>query len=151
MLHVEVAMRIPHCSMKTGRVANLFVRGLACTAIAATAESQVGPWRISRASLDASGGEIPVQSLNPAISASSNLVTFATVAALLPADMNGAFDLYLVDTSLGTLELVSATSTGASGNQETTMQADFSDDDRMVAFMSRASDLVPGLSDDYHA
>ncbi len=108
----------------------------------------------NRVSLDANGQEIPTDSVLGEIAPYGRFVTFTTTAALLPSDTNnGQSDVYLVDTTTGSLELISMTYQGTSGNLQSYGQADFSDDARMVAFRSQAGNMVPGLSPwiSYHA
>ncbi len=104
-----------------------------------------------RASLDVNGQEISI-GWNGAISAYGRFVTFTTTQALLPSDGNAALaDIYLVDKTTGALDLISQTSQGVSGNNDSALRASISDDGRMVAFHSRATDLVPGLGNFEHA
>lgn len=132
------------------RIASLFLRMFVCAGPVLTASAQAGPWTLSRVSLGPNGAEISVGGWEQAISPSGRLVAFFTMADLLPQDGNGTADIYILDTTTGLLELLSATTNGTSGIQPTFLQPDFSYDDRMVSFMTRA-DVVPGLADTYHA
>ncbi len=105
----------------------------------------------NRVSLDANGQEI-AYGYNGGIAAYGRFVTFTTSAALLPADNNaGTNDIYLVDTASGSLELISLTYQGGSGNLPSEMPADLSEDGRMVAFHSRATNMLPGQGTDENA
>ncbi len=74
-------------------------------------------------------------------------VAFKTVEALVPADTNGAKDIYVRDFDTGTYELVSVDSFGVVGNAFSACPT-ISDNSRYVAFDSRATNLVPGDTND---
>lgn len=76
--------------------------------------------------------------LKPAISADGHYVVFATKAALLAGDTNGAMDVYRKDVLTGAVVLVSATGSGIAGNADS-YDADISGDGRYVTFTSLAS------------
>ena len=79
----------------------------------------------------------------PDISADGTRVVFATRDALVPADGNGVGDVYLRDLEAGTTTLVSAATGGGAGNGASSSPT-LSDDGRLVAFVSGASDLLGG-------
>jgi RHS repeat-associated protein len=61
----------------------------------------------------------------------------------VPNDVNGRTDVFLRDLQLGTTSLVSGNLAGLSGNGDST-EPSLSDDGRLIAFASQASDLVAG-------
>jgi Tol biopolymer transport system component len=80
----------------------------------------------------------------PAVSSGGRYVVFESSASNLVAnDTNGAMDVFMRDTLLGTTVRVSTSASGAQGN-EYSRAPSMSADGRYVAFGSRASNLVPG-------
>jgi len=80
----------------------------------------------------------------PAISGDGRLVAFQSPATnLVPGDTNKLSDIFLKDLQTGALTRIS---TGASGQQADGMSqsVSLSDDGSVAAFVSRASNLVPG-------
>lgn len=95
-------------------------------------------------SLDPSGAQAPGQTATVDISADARYVVFdSTGASLAPGDTNGTYDVYRRDRATGTTVRVSQTPGGAPGN-DASGPATVSPDGRFVAFLSYASDLVPG-------
>jgi Tol biopolymer transport system component len=100
--------------------------------------------------LDASGTTVVVTgtgndgvtypSLHPQLSGNGSRIAFVTPTPLVPGDLNGLEDVYVVAATGGAAELVSVTG-GAAGNKASTDPA-ISDDGLIVAFGSRASNLV---------
>ena len=84
---------------------------------------------------------VPADGGSPGISADGRYVVFASDTALVPQDTNGASDVYLRDELLGTLTLVSVSSSGAIGNDQSFYPA-LSADGRFVAFASYATNLT---------
>jgi Tol biopolymer transport system component len=88
----------------------------------------------------------------PAISADGRFVAFASGATnLVEGDTNGRFDVFVYDRQSRTTELVSVTSDGVQGNVDSGLggprggfPVSVSGDGRLVAFVSSASNLVPG-------
>ena len=79
----------------------------------------------------------------PAISANGRVIAFAANATnLVPGD-DSTTDVYVRDRSTGTTRLVSVATDGSTGGQES-LEPTISADGRMVAFHSRATDLVAG-------
>ncbi len=84
-------------------------------------------------------------SYSPVVSADGNFVAFQSLASNLAAnDTNSKYDIYLRDMSSGNITLVSATPTGASGDNYSQYMGGVSSDGRYVLFSSSASDLVAG-------
>ncbi len=100
--------------------------------------------RVSLSSMGTLGDD---QSFSPSISADGRYVAFASLATnLVAGDTNGCMDVFVRDTQTGTTTRVSVDS---AGNQtETTPTGSqypaISGDGRFVAFVSEASNLVPG-------
>jgi len=102
-----------------------------------------------RVSLSSSGAQGNLQSfMTHALTPDGRYVAFTSLANnLVPADTNGAYDVFLRDRHLGTTELVSVDSKGTQGNlrsDETWISAD----GRFVSFRSMATNLVPGDTND---
>lgn len=83
-------------------------------------------------------------SINGAISTNGQFVAFQSDASdLLPGDTNDASDIFLCDLQAGTTKLISVAQDGSWGNDNSTDPA-ITPDGRFVAFVSEASNLVPG-------
>src|SRR6185436_5012987 len=79
-----------------------------------------------------------------AISADGRFVAFASSASnLVAGDTNGTNDIFLRDRAAGTTVLLSVDSAGTQGNGPSQSPA-ISADGHLVAFLSVASNLVPG-------
>jgi len=104
-----------------------------------------------RVSLGVNGQEFGTYASYSSISPYGRFVTFVTPESLLPIDTNGTWaDTYLVDAYSGAMELVSVTPQGVSGNLDSVGPTDISDDGSLVAFVSNATDILPGLSNFSH-
>ena len=80
----------------------------------------------------------------PAISADGRFVAFASRADnLVLGDSNSAADVFVHDRQTNLTTRVSVASTGAQGNRDSFLPA-ISADGRVVAFVSQATNLVPG-------
>lgn len=92
---------------------------------------------------------------HPKISGNGLYVAFRAYDELIAADSNGYKDVVRYTISTGALELVSVSSTGVQGNEQsgTTYQGDqgfdISADGNVVVFESVASNLVPSDDNDY--
>ncbi len=83
-------------------------------------------------------------STSPDISANGRFIVFSSEATnLVPGDTNGKRDIFIRDTVASTTKRVSVAKSGAQTNQNSD-QATVSNDGRYVAFVSTASNLVPG-------
>jgi len=80
-------------------------------------------------------------SLRPSLSRDGRYVAFESDAALLPIDLNGHKDIYVLDRQTNTLTLASRTSGGLNGNDDS-FDAHISGDGRHVAFTTHATNLV---------
>ena len=95
--------------------------------------------------ISAGPGGIPGNgdSFNPRISGDGRFVVFSSFADDLgPVDTNGNADVYLLDRSTGSMDLVSVSSSGAQGDGLST-DASVSADGRYVAFLTFATNLAP--------
>ena len=81
----------------------------------------------------------------PAIRADGRFVAFTTAATnLVPGDTNGVTDVFVHDRASGQTRRVSVSSAGAQGNAASGRGPSLSDDGRVVAFTSSATNLVAG-------
>jgi Tol biopolymer transport system component len=102
-----------------------------------------------RVNVDSSGGQAAGGSLypgsyDPSISADGRYVAFDSFAAnLVIGDTNGTYDVFVHDRVTGVTERVSVDSSGAEANDANGYPA-ISADGRFVAFLSLATNLVPG-------
>lgn len=98
----------------------------------------------TRVSVDSSGSQADGPSLSAVISADGRLVAFDSAATqLVSGDTNGALDVFVHDRQTGTTQRVSVASDGTQADKLSANQA-VSADGRFVAFMSAATQLVPG-------
>ncbi|MCS7470455.1 S8 family serine peptidase [Stieleria sp. ICT_E10.1] len=89
------------------------------------------------------------QSNNPSISGDGRYVAFESRASnLVPGDTNGVRDVFVYDRTEGTIERVSLGGDATQGNGHSSRPS-ISGDGRFVAFTSRASNLVPGDTNDW--
>jgi hypothetical protein len=98
----------------------------------------------TRISVAGSGVQGNHDSSKPAISADGRYVAFQSSASnLVAGDTNGAEDVFVRDTQMGTTTRVSVDASGVEGNTSS-FEAAISTDGRYVAFGSRANNLVAG-------
>jgi Tol biopolymer transport system component len=108
-----------------------------------------GPWRITeRANLSSGGaqdnGGVNVIGAGLAISADGRFVAFVSYGDnLVPGDTNGVGDVFVRDRRTGQTTRVSIVSDGSQANDQN-LYPSMSADGRLVAFVSRATNLVPG-------
>lgn len=81
------------------------------------------------------------ESFDPSISGDGSVVSFITQEALVPADLNGSWDMYVVDRTTGDLASPSAGSSAYGSDR-----GQLSDDGRFLVFRSGAG-LLSGLTD----
>jgi hypothetical protein len=96
-----------------------------------------------RVSVSTEGAEGDLPSVNAAISADGSVVVYISDSNLVPEDTNGRGDVLVRDVQAGTTKRVSVDSAGSQSNDTSKWPA-VSVDGRFVAFMSNASNLVPG-------
>jgi Tol biopolymer transport system component len=97
-----------------------------------------------RASVDSNGNQAMFGALAPAISADGRWVAFTSYSRdLVAGDTNGFFDTFVHDMQTGATTLVSVSSNGTQGN-DNSFGPRISADGRYVSFPSYASNLVPG-------
>ena len=98
----------------------------------------------TRVSVDASGGQVSGDSRAPTLSADGRYVAFYSLSpGLVGGDTNGVSDVFVRDLLTGSNTLVSVDSSGAHANGASSL-ASISPDGRYVAFLSSASNLVAG-------
>ncbi|WP_229070233.1 hypothetical protein [Actinoplanes sp. DH11] len=97
-----------------------------------------------RMSVSSGGAQGNDTSGQGAISGNGRHVVFTSIADnLVPGDTNGVADIFLRDRQAGTTERVSLPATGTQAT-DISIQASVSDDGTRVAFVSIATDMVPG-------
>jgi Tol biopolymer transport system component len=97
-----------------------------------------------RVSVDSAGHEADADSEGGTISGNGRFVAFSSEADnLVPGDTNAADDVFVHDLVTGQTILVSVGTGGVQGNGDSYWPS-LSDDGRLVAFYSEASNLVPG-------
>jgi Tol biopolymer transport system component len=85
-------------------------------------------------------------SIEPAISGNGRYVAFASIASdLMPGDTNLAWDVFVRDLQSGTDSLVSVSTNGGFGNNDSDSPA-ISTDGRFVLFSSKAQNLAAGCT-----
>ena len=109
-------------------------------------DRQTGATR--RVSVGPGGVQGDSSSFTPSISADGRFVAFSSSASnLVPDDINGIPDVFVRDRQTGTTRRVSVGPGGVQGNSSSFDPA-ISADGRFVAFISAASNLVPGDTND---
>jgi len=104
-----------------------------------------------RVSVSGTGEQANGGSSSPSLSADGRFIAFASGADnLVTGDTNNSQDIFVRDTLSGTNERVSVSSSGEQGNGHS-YQPSISADGRLIAFSSRANNLVPGDSGPYGA
>ncbi|MFO0981303.1 MAG: hypothetical protein U1E76_06025 [Planctomycetota bacterium] len=102
----------------------------------------------TRASVDSNGNQGDSYCADPVISSDGHVVVFASLATnLVAGDTNNEWDVFVRDLDQGTTERVSVAAdlTEANGNSYVPV---VSQDGRYVAFLSYATNLVPGDAND---
>lgn len=100
--------------------------------------------RTSRVSVSTRGAQGNDASYNPQISANGRYVAYwSTASNLVPGDTNDAGDVFVFDRALRVTTRVSTSRHRGQGDDESRVPA-ISADGRFVAFLSAASNLVPG-------
>ena len=98
----------------------------------------------TRVSVDSEGNQVNASSSHSSISTDGRFVAFSSRASnLVPGDTNNTRDIFVRDTLTNTTTRVSLDSAGNQAN-EGANNPSISVSGRFVAFSSRASDLVPG-------
>lgn len=99
-------------------------------------------------SVDTNGLPSDGASYEPAISADGRYVAFISSGDnLVPNDTNRTFDVYRRDLLTGTTDLVSANTSGSAANKSSRLPITVGNG-RYVLFLSTATDIVPGLSNE---
>jgi WD40 repeat protein len=98
----------------------------------------------ARVSVDSGGGQATGDSRAPSLSTDGQVVAFHSFASnLVSGDGNGVGDVFAHDRGTGVTERMSVSTSGGEGNGHS-YRAMVSGDAGTVAFMSEASNLVPG-------
>jgi Tol biopolymer transport system component len=98
----------------------------------------------TRVSVDSAGNQANSRSVGSSISADGRFVAFHSDASnIVPGDTNGKRDIFVRDTLTNTTTRVSFDSAGNQANSESYYPS-ISADGRFVAFLSNASNIVPG-------
>ncbi|HYJ68973.1 MAG TPA: PxKF domain-containing protein [Nocardioidaceae bacterium] len=98
-----------------------------------------------RISVSSAGAQGTGTSTTAAISADGRYVAFVSLAPnLVPGDTNGRQDVFVRDRSTGETSRVSVSSAGTQAADGNVIDVAISSDGRYVAFVSTASNLVPG-------
>ncbi len=96
-----------------------------------------------RVSISSDGNQGNGSSSEASISSDGRFIAFASSASnLVPNDFNNVADIFIRDRVLGTTELVSISSDGVQGNNQS-RKSSISADGRFIAFSSWAQNLVP--------
>ncbi|MBI1851941.1 MAG: PD40 domain-containing protein [Planctomycetes bacterium] len=127
--------------MTISRATRLTMNGIAvsaCAVFPATAQTT------TRVSVSTTGVESDGYSYLPRLSADGRFVAFVSAATnLVPGDVNGVADIFVHDRLSRITERVSVDSNGVEADNYSDFPA-ISGDGRFVAFVSDASNLVPG-------
>ncbi|MBO0828651.1 MAG: PD40 domain-containing protein [Streptosporangiales bacterium] len=84
-------------------------------------------------------------SADTSVSADGRYVAFDSLASnLVPGDRTGTWDVFVHDRDTGTIERVSLAADGSAASPGVSQEPSISADGRYVAFLSAASNLVPG-------
>jgi hypothetical protein len=103
----------------------------------------------TRVSVDSAGGQGDDFCDTSSISADGRFVAFSSMSTnLVPGDTNNASDMFLHDRELGTTIRVSVDSSGGQADGESGGWLSISSDGQYVAFLSNATNLVPGDTND---
>jgi Tol biopolymer transport system component len=103
----------------------------------------------TRVSVASDGTQGNAECRHPSISADGRYVAFQSEASnLVPGDTNGQWDVFVHDRLTGETTRVSVASDGTQAN-DGSYRPCISADGRHVAFLSNASNLVPGDSNDW--
>jgi Tol biopolymer transport system component len=128
-------------------VAGLLIAGVSPTSASGSLSLGSAPARASttRVSVSSTGAQANGGNESPAFSADGRFVAFASYASnLVPGDTNALVDVFVRDRRIGTTTRVSVSSTGAQSDGVGSLDTAFSPGGRFVAFVSQASNLVPG-------
>jgi Tol biopolymer transport system component len=97
-----------------------------------------------RASVSSGGAQANAPCYGPVMSADGRVIAFYSGAStLVPPDTNVAIDVFVRDLAAGTTQCASVDAGGAPGDGRSWFPS-LSGDGRLVAFESRATNLVPG-------
>ena len=99
---------------------------------------------VQRISTDSNGGQADQNSLRGQWSPDGARIMFSSWASnLIPADTNGASDVFVKTLASGALQRVSTNASGSQANGDSS-ESDWSPDGSKILIISDASNLVPG-------
>lgn len=130
----KIAFRSPATNLIAGDTnagADLFIRDLTTGAITRVAFPS------------GSAGTFNANAQAPAFSPDGTKITYTTNGALVAADTNGQFDVYVEDLITGQITLVSQSAAGVLGNGQSA-RSEFSPDGNSILFDASASTLITG-------
>jgi Tol biopolymer transport system component len=132
---------------RQARRVTVLLLGLAALSATALPVAHAAPGRTERVSVAGDGTQannISGRRGAPAASADGQVVVFDSLASnLVPANTNAFDDIFVRDRASGTTQRVSVSSSGAKGDSISSSPA-ISADGQVVAFVSNATNLVPG-------
>lgn len=104
----------------------------------------------ARVSVASDGTEANHRSFGPAISGDGRYITYYSEASnLVSGDTNGRPDVFIYDQAAGTTDRLSVASDGTQGDG-LSINAEISADGRYVVYASKASNLVPGDTNNWN-
>ena len=107
------------------------------------------PGNTTRVSVATGGGQANSGSFDPSISADGRYVAFVSAATnLVSGDTNGAWDIFVHDRQTGQTTRVSVATGGGQANLDS-LDPSISADGRYVAFVSAATNLVSGDTNNF--
>ena len=132
---------------RQARRVTVLLLGLAALSATALPVAHAAPGMTERVSVASDGTQannISGRRGAPAASADGQVVVFDSLASnLVPGDTNAFDDIFVRDRASGTTQRVSVSSTAAQGDNISSSPA-ISGDGQVVAFVSNATNLVPG-------
>ena len=112
--------------------------------LVAARDTHAAPGITTRVNVDGLGNQGNGISCCPVISGDSNIVAYYSVASnLVAGDVNGQYDVFVHNRQTGSAERVSVQTGGGEANGGSSWPS-INGDGRYVAFLSAASNLVPG-------
>lgn len=130
---------------------SIFARRMVAVTLLSALSVDVQAGLTVRVSVDSGGREGVFESTTPSISGNGRHVAFASAASnLVAGDTNNAWDVFVHDRQSGAIARVSVNSAGRQGNGSSSANSrpSISADGRYVAFVSEATNLVAGDTND---
>jgi len=128
-------------------VTSRFLLMIACTSLSAQATDARQNCSLERVTVSASGQSANGDSAAPTLSSDGRYAAYGSSATnLVPGDLNGLPDSFVLDRVTGAVEMISISTGGTQGNGRS-VGPKLSADGRMVAFNSQATNLDPRDTD----